>query len=188
MAWACCLRRMNSQEDVDNLRSIPEPQTVMGNELRKPGVAWGWGESLSEQRRLRGPLKWAASECLGSDDRWGGAWPGVGGVGVPRLQLSCRAVLTLGGVPERKEILREHPWGKRGAGLPGNSVRKGTCLPPGWTGLARVPQPDSSAADMGTGHPPCGPSCVWQGAEQCPFTRKILAAPAPCTATTKDVC
>ena len=79
VAWACCLRRMNSQEDVDNLRSIPEPQTVMGNELRKPGVAWGWGESLSEQRRLRGPLKWAASECLGSDDRWGGAWPGVGG-------------------------------------------------------------------------------------------------------------
>ena len=34
---------MNSQEDVDKLRSIPEPQTVMGNELRKPGVARGWG-------------------------------------------------------------------------------------------------------------------------------------------------
>ena len=43
---------MNSQEDVDKLRSIPEPQTVMGNELRKPGVARGWGESLWEQRRL----------------------------------------------------------------------------------------------------------------------------------------
>lgn len=144
---------MNSQEDVGKLRSIPEPQTVMGTELRKPGLAWGWGESLLEQRRLRGPLRWAASECLGSDDRWGGAWPG--GWEFPDFSSAADLSSPWEGFPKREEILLEHTWGKRGAGLPGNSVCKGTCLPPGRTGLARVPQPDGSPADMGTDRPPC---------------------------------
>ena len=126
---------MNSQEDVSKLRSIPEPQTVTGNELRKPELAWGCGESL------------------GSDDKWGGAWPG--GWEFPDFSSAADLSSPWEGFPKREEILWEHTWGKRGAGLPGNSVCKGTCLPPGRTGLAQVPQPDDSPADMGTDRPLC---------------------------------
>lgn len=147
----------------------------MGTELRKPGLAWGWGESLLEQRRLRGPLRWAASECLGSDDRWGGAWPG--GEFPDFSSATCPHPGR--GFPEGGDSFGAH-LGQRGLQAPlGISVCKGTCLPR--DGLA--------ASGSSTDGSPCrhgdrsssraGPCCVWQGAEQCPFTHKMLAALPP---------